>query len=91
MQDAHLLLKTLTLEYQAEGAKDWRQVPLDAADVKLIGVKTWDAGTADTLRIRMSVRDRAGNVGTVGADPARRPGRQPRRGGCRRGRATRRR
>lgn len=65
VQDAHLLLKTLVLEYQTEGARDWRQVPLDAADLKLIGVKTWDANTAEAVRVRLSVRDRADNVATA--------------------------
>lgn len=65
VQDDHLLLSTLMLEYQAEGARDWRQVPLETSERKLIGVKNWDAGTAEVIRARMSVRDRAGNVQTV--------------------------
>ena len=65
VQDDNLLLSTLVLEYQYAGARDWRQVPLELSERKLIGVKTWDAGTASAFRARMSVRDRAGNVQTV--------------------------
>jgi hypothetical protein len=65
VQDSHLLLNTLMLEYQSEGAADWRQVPLDTSEYKLIGVKMWDAGTADVIRARMSVRDRAGNIKSI--------------------------
>ena len=50
---------SLVLEYQAEGAGDWRRVP----NVRpgLLGVATWDAGTADALKVRAAVADRAGN------------------------------
>lgn len=65
VQDDHLLLNTLTLEYQAEGARDWRQVPLTRDDIAYIGAKKWDAYTADTVKARMTIRDRAGNVTPV--------------------------
>src|SRR5271165_5158377 len=60
VKDEHLDLKTLLLEYQVEGAKEWRTVPIRRPG--LLGVQRWDAGTADSLRVRASVADRAGNV-----------------------------
>ncbi len=60
VKDEHLDLKTLLLEYQVEGAKEWRQVPIRR--LSLLGTQRWDAGTADSLRVRASVADKAGNV-----------------------------
>jgi hypothetical protein len=60
VKDEHLDLKTLALEYQAEGARDWRKVPIRR--LSLLGAQSWDAGTADSLRVRASVADKAGNV-----------------------------
>ncbi|MGO8903633.1 MAG: hypothetical protein ACLQU5_35615, partial [Isosphaeraceae bacterium] len=60
VKDEHLDLKTLLLEYQAEGAKEWRKVPIRR--LSLLGAQRWDAGTADALRVRASVADKAGNV-----------------------------
>ena len=60
VKDEHLDLKTLLLEYQVDGAKDWRQVPIRR--LSLLGAQRWDAGTADSLRVRASVADKAGNV-----------------------------
>ena len=60
VKDEHLDLKTLLLEYQVEGAKEWRKVPIRRP--ALLGVQRWDAGTADSLRVRASVADKAGNV-----------------------------
>ncbi|MDB5352259.1 MAG: hypothetical protein JWN86_3506 [Planctomycetota bacterium] len=65
VQDDNLLLRTLSLEYQWQGARDWRQVPLDPSERLLLGIKTWDAGTADVVRVRMTVSDKAGNSRTV--------------------------
>ncbi|MDR3622279.1 MAG: hypothetical protein P4L85_23210, partial [Paludisphaera borealis] len=59
-KDENLDLKTLVLEYQVEGALKWKQVPLRKPAV--VGVQKWDAGTADSLRVRASVSDKAGNV-----------------------------
>jgi hypothetical protein len=59
-KDENLDLKSLFLEYQVEGARDWRRVPLRKPAV--VGVQSWDAGTADNLRVRASVADKAGNV-----------------------------
>jgi hypothetical protein len=60
VKDENLNLKSLVLEYQVEGATSWRRVPLTAA--KLSGSRRWDAGTAEALKVRCSVADRAGNV-----------------------------
>ena len=60
VKDEHLDLKTLLLEYQVDGAKDWRKVPIRR--LALLGAQRWDAGTADSLRVRASVADKAGNV-----------------------------
>jgi hypothetical protein len=60
VKDEHLDLKTLALEYQGEGARDWRKVPIRRPS--LLGAQSWDAGTADSLRVRASVADKAGNV-----------------------------
>lgn len=65
VQDEYLVLRSLVLEYQSQGARDWRQVPLGDGDFALIGSKTWDAGTADAIRVRASIKDRAGNARQV--------------------------
>ena len=59
VQDEHLDLKSLTIEYQAEGAREWRQVPIRRP--ALIGSESWDAGTAEPLKVRATVEDKAGN------------------------------
>ena len=60
VQDEYLSLRSMVLEYQIEGVGVWNQVPI--ARPKLIGSRTWDAGTVDALRVKMSVADKAGNV-----------------------------
>jgi hypothetical protein len=60
MKDEHLDLKSFVMEYQVEGARSWRKVPIRR--VSLIGAQRWEAGTADSLRVRASVADKAGNV-----------------------------
>jgi hypothetical protein len=59
VRDEHLDLNTLVLEYQAEGAREWRQVPIRRKT--LIGSETWEAGTAEPLKVRGSIADKAGN------------------------------
>ena len=59
----HLDLGSLILEYQVAGAKNWSQVTLRKP--ARIGMETWDAGTAEALKVRMSVADKAGNVKVV--------------------------
>jgi hypothetical protein len=61
VKDEHLDLKTLTLEYQVEGAGEWRKVPIQRR--ALLGAQRWDAGSVDALRVRATVADKAGNVG----------------------------
>jgi hypothetical protein len=60
VKDENLDLKSLVLEYQVEGAGAWRQVPIKRP--RLIGAQQWDAGTAEALKVRASVSDKAGNV-----------------------------
>lgn len=79
-QDEYLLSRSFTLEFQVAGSdpNDWQAIPLrdtdlqlvgsSRADFKLIGSKTWDAGTSDPLRVRATVRDRAGNERQVEID-----------------------
>jgi hypothetical protein len=59
VRDEHLDLSTLVLKYQVEGARDWRQVPIRQR--RLIGSESWDAGTAEPLKIRAEVADKADN------------------------------
>ena len=59
----HLDLGSLLLEYQAAGARNWSQVTLRKP--ARIGMETWDAGTAEALKVRMSATDKAGNVKVV--------------------------
>jgi hypothetical protein len=66
VKDENLDVKSLTLEYQVEGVGVWRRVPIRRP--KLIGAQRWDAGTAEALKVRMSVADRAGNVTTAVID-----------------------
>jgi hypothetical protein len=64
IQDAHLVTSSFALEYQSQGARedDWRAVPLRSDELLPSGAKTWDVGTADAVRVRASVKDRAGNL-----------------------------
>ena len=59
-KDENLDLKSLVIEYQIEGVGVWRRVPVKKP--KLIGGQQWDAGTAEALKVRASVADKAGNV-----------------------------
>jgi hypothetical protein len=63
VKDQYLDLKSLVLEYQIEGVGVWRRVPI-RRPMKPIGAQSWDAGTAEALKVRMSASDRAGNVTT---------------------------
>jgi hypothetical protein len=62
VKDENLDLRTLALEYQVEGVGVWNRVPIPRQKLKRIGAQSWDAGTAEVLRVRMSVADKAGNV-----------------------------
>jgi len=66
VKDENLDLKSLILEYQVEGAASWRRVPIKKP--KRIGSQSWDAGTAEALKVRASVADRAGNVTEAAID-----------------------
>ncbi len=60
VKDENLDLKSLVVEYQIEGVGVWRRVPIKRP--KLIGGQQWDAGTAEAIKVRASVADKAGNV-----------------------------
>lgn len=66
VKDPNLDLKSLVLEYQVDGGKDWRNVPISRP--ALIGSESWDAGTADAIRVRMTVSDKAGNAAETSID-----------------------
>lgn len=61
VRDEHLEIASLYLEYLTEGSSSWKQAPLRRP--ALIGAETWDVGTSAPLRVRLSVSDRAGNLG----------------------------
>lgn len=59
-RDENLDLTKLHLQYQVEGAATWRSVPIKGR-VLAANEIGFDAATADLVRIRGSVLDRAGN------------------------------
>ena len=59
IRDEYLDPKSLTIQYKAEGARDWRQVPIP--NPALLGAQEWQSGTASALEVRASVDDQAGN------------------------------
>jgi hypothetical protein len=61
--DDRLDLSSFLLEYQALGASDWAAVPIRKPG--RIGRETWDAGTAEPIKVRMTVADKAGNSKVV--------------------------
>jgi len=48
------------LEYQVDGASTWRRVPIRT--LRPMGKISWDAGTAEALKVRGLVKDKAGNL-----------------------------
>lgn len=64
IRDDRLDRNSFILEYQTEGERDWRQIPV-RLPAPLIGEKKWDAGTAEPLRVRAIVSDRAKNAKEV--------------------------
>ncbi|WP_165250667.1 hypothetical protein [Paludisphaera soli] len=60
VKDENLDLKSLAVEYQVAGARDWKRVPIRRATA--LGTESWDANTVESIRVRASVADRAGNV-----------------------------
>ncbi len=59
-RDENLDLKSLFLEYQVAGARDWKRIPLRRP--ALVGSESWDANTVEAVRVRGGVADKAGNV-----------------------------
>ncbi|MDX2037977.1 MAG: hypothetical protein SFX72_15120 [Isosphaeraceae bacterium] len=66
IRDEAIDLDSLILEYQAVGARDWRRIPIRRP--MLLGQESWDAGTAEEIRVRASVLDRAKNSKDVVID-----------------------
>jgi hypothetical protein len=62
--DDRLDLSSFLLEYQAVGASDWAAVSIRRPG--RIGKETWDAGTAEPIKVRMTVADKAGNSKIMG-------------------------
>ncbi len=60
VRDEHLDLSSLMIEYQPLGTREWRQVPVRKP--ALIGMESWNAGTAEAVKVRLSVSDKAGNT-----------------------------
>jgi hypothetical protein len=60
VKDENLDLKSLVVEYQVEGVGVWRRVPIKRP--KSVGGQQWDAGTAEAIKVRASVTDKAGNL-----------------------------
>jgi hypothetical protein len=61
--DERLDLNSLQLEYQAVGSTGW--TPVTIRKPGRLGKETWDAGTSEPLKVRMSVSDKAENSKTV--------------------------
>jgi hypothetical protein len=61
--DDRLDLGSFLLEYQTAGASEWSQVPIRRPT--RVGRETWDAGTAEALKVRMTVADKVGNSKAV--------------------------
>lgn len=59
IRDENLDSHSLVIQYRAEGARDWRQVPIH--DFAQIGMEEWQAGTASALAVRAWVDDKAKN------------------------------
>lgn len=59
-RDENLDLKKLAVEYQIAGARDWKRAPIRAAVA--VGRADWDANTVESIRVRGTVADLAGNV-----------------------------
>ena len=74
-KDENIDAKSLVIEYQVAGSSAWRRVPLGT--IKLKGSRRWDAGSAEALKVRASVADRANNVTEAFVDLPEGTGRQP--------------
>ncbi|MCE2805429.1 MAG: hypothetical protein LW700_09490 [Gemmataceae bacterium] len=60
VRDENLDVSSMRLEYRLLGAKDW--VPLPAQQLQQ-GSHSWNPGTPSPVEVRLSVRDRAKNLG----------------------------
>jgi hypothetical protein len=61
-RDEHLDMGTLVLEYSIPGSGEWKPIPIGRPAPN--GETTWDCGTAEAIRVRATVADKAGNMQT---------------------------
>ncbi len=59
-RDEYLDMGTFVLEYSIPGSGEWKPVPITRPAPN--GESTWDCGTAEAIRVRATVADKAGNV-----------------------------
>ncbi|MFM7128402.1 MAG: hypothetical protein ACKO0V_03480 [bacterium] len=59
-RDENLNVSSLKIEYSQPGTGIWRPVPIDRLAPS--GETQWDAGSANALRLRASIEDKAGNI-----------------------------
>lgn len=59
-RDENLNIGSLKIEYSQPGTGIWRPVPIDRLAPS--GEAQWDAGSANAIRMRASVEDKAGNI-----------------------------
>lgn len=59
-RDENLDLSTFVLEFSIPGSGEWKPVPISRPVPG--GESTWDCGTAESIRVRATVSDKAGNV-----------------------------
>ena len=57
--DEALDLESLAFEYQVDNSTDW--IPITIRKPARIGIESWDAGTAEPLKVRGTVSDKAKN------------------------------
>ena len=59
-RDEYLDLGSLVLEFSIPGSGEWKPIPMGRPTPS--GEASWDTGTAESIRVRATVADKAGNV-----------------------------
>lgn len=59
-RDENLDMGTFVLEYSIPGSGEWKPVPITRPSTN--GESSWDCGTAEPVRVRATVSDKAGNL-----------------------------